>query len=149
MKGVVPESPYGHYITDHPEFFDCPEKATAFLTGCYMAIVTGVQYKKRKSSPFSKKFVGRLLSRDHLKRLYQEGHNKLAQYDALGIVAKTMDPDLAQAWVQCGKNWLISDEESTFAFTIGYSLEKRIRTLSGDQALAEITQLEENENESD
>ena len=33
MEGVIPESPYGHYITDHPEFFDCPEKAVAFLTG--------------------------------------------------------------------------------------------------------------------
>jgi CRISPR-associated protein Csh1 len=149
MKGVIPESPYGHYITDHPEFFDCPEKAVAFLTGCYMSIVTGVQYKKRKSSPFAQKFVGRLLSRDHLKRLYQEGHNKLAQYDALGIVAKTVDPDLAQSWVQCGKDWWISDEETTFAFTIGYSLERRIRTLSGDKALAEITQIEESENESD
>ena len=114
-----------------------------------MSIVTGFQYKKRKSSPFAKKFVGRLLSRDNLKRLYQEGHNKLAQYDALGIVAKTFDPDLAQSWVQCGKDWRISDEETTFAFTIGYSLERRIRTLSGDKALAEITQIEESENESD
>lgn len=149
MEGVIPESPYGQYITDHPEFFDYPEKTVAFLTGCYMSIVTSVQYRKRKSSPFAKKFVGRLLSRDHLKRLYHEGHNKLAQYDSLGLVVKTMDPDIAQAWVKCGKDWRISDEETTFAFTIGYSLEKRIRTLSGDKALAEITELEENKNETD
>ncbi len=146
MEGVVPASPYGQYITEHPEFFDCPEKAVAFLTGCYMSVVTSVQYSKRKSSPFAKKFVGRLLPRNHLKRLYREGHDKLAQYDALGFVAKTMDPDLAQAWVECGEDWKITNEEATFAFTIGYSLESRIRALSNNNKLAEITeQVEEAE----
>jgi CRISPR-associated protein Csh1 len=147
MEGTVPASPYGQYVLEHPEFFDRPEKVVAFLTGCYMSIVTSVQYGKRKSTPFAKKFVGRLLPRDHLKRLYLEGHDKLAQYDALGLVAKTMDPDLAQAWVQCAGDWKITDEEATFAFTIGYSLESRIRKLSGNKELAEISEfVEEAEN---
>ncbi|MCK8603807.1 TM1802 family CRISPR-associated protein [Desulfoferrobacter suflitae] len=143
MEGAVLASPYGQYILDHPEFFDRPEKAVAFLTGCYVSVVTSVQYRKRRSTPFAKKFVGRLLPRDHLKRLYREGHDKLAQYEALGLVAKKMDPDLAEAWVKCGADWKISNEESTFAFTIGYSLESRIRALSGDQELAEISEFAE------
>ncbi len=140
MEGAVPASPYGQYILEHPEFFDQPEKVVAFLTGCYMSVVTSVQYGKRKTTPFAKKFVGRLLPRDHLKRLYREGHDKLAQYEALGLVAKTMDPDLAQAWVRCGETWKITNEEATFAFTIGYSLEGRIRALSGNKELAEISE---------
>jgi CRISPR-associated protein Csh1 len=143
MEDTVPESPYGQYILDHPGFFDQPEKIVAFLTGCYMSVVTSVQYGKRKSAPFAKKFVGRLLPRDHLKRLYREGHDKLSQYEALGLVAKTMDPDLAQAWVRCGADWKITDEESTFAFTIGYSLESRIRELSKNKELAEISEFVE------
>lgn len=143
MEGVAPASPYGQYVLDHPEFFDQPEKVVAFLTGCYVSVVTSVQWRNRRSTPFSKKFVGRLLPPDHLKRLYREGHDKLAQYDALGLVAKTMDPDLAEAWINCGGDWKISNEESTFAFTIGYSLESRIRALSGSKELAEISEFVE------
>jgi hypothetical protein len=54
-----------------------------------------------------------------------------------------MDPDLAQAWVRCGADWKITDEESTFAFTIGYSLESRIRELSKNKELAEISEFVE------
>jgi hypothetical protein len=58
-----------------------------------------------------------------------------------------MDPDLAQAWVQCAGDWKITDEEATFAFIIGYSLESRIRKLSGNKELAEISEfVEEAEN---
>ncbi len=147
MEGMAPASPYGRYVLDHPEFFDRPEKVVAFLTGCYVSVVTSVQYGKRKSTPFAKKFVGRLLPPAHLKRLYREGHDKLAQYDALGLVAKTMDPDLAKAWIKCGGDWKITNEESTFAFTIGYSLESRIRAISGNKELAEISEfVEEAEN---
>jgi CRISPR-associated protein Csh1 len=40
-----------------------------------------------------------------------------------------LDPDLANAWVACADDWAISDEEATFAFTIGYSLAYRIGQL--------------------
>lgn len=132
MEDIIPESAYGKYLLEHKDFFDRPEKVVAFLTGCYASVVTGVQKQKRNSTPFSKKFVGRLVSEDHLRRLYREGHDKLSQYEALGIVAQTLDPDLASAWVLCGNEWKITDEESTFAFTIGYSLAYRIRKMYGE-----------------
>ncbi|MDM8557482.1 TM1802 family CRISPR-associated protein [Candidatus Parabeggiatoa sp. HSG14] len=105
----------------------------AFLTGCYASTVASTQRKERHNDPFTKKFLGRLLTKTHLQRLYREGHNKLAMYDKLGYVIKGLDPDLAEAWVVCGKQWNISDEEATFAFTIGYSLEYRIRKLDEEQ----------------
>jgi CRISPR-associated protein Csh1 len=81
---VTPNSPYGRYVDQHPEFFHGPETVVAFLTGCYAATVAYIQYSVRGASPFTKKFVGRLLSRETLRRLYREGHDKLAQYDKLG-----------------------------------------------------------------
>jgi CRISPR-associated protein Cas8b/Csh1 subtype I-B len=129
MQEVIPDSAYGRYIKNHADFFHKPELVTAFLTGCYAAQVASVQRQERGAAPFTKKFIGRLLSRTHLQRLYREGHGKLAQYGKLTYVMKDLDPDLAAAWVVCGDHWSISDEEATFAFTIGYSLAYRIRKL--------------------
>jgi CRISPR-associated protein Csh1 len=129
MSDTIPNSPYGRYVTEHADFFRRPEAVVAFLTGCYAAQVTSVQRQERGADPFAKKFIGRLLTRQHLQRLYREGHGKLAQYGKLGYVIAGLDPDLANAWVVCGEDWGISDEETTFAFTIGYSLAYRIGQL--------------------
>ena len=126
MAFEEPKSSFGQFIKNHNDFFSRTEIATAFLTGCYVSIVCSVQRKERGSDPFSKKFLGRLLTSAALKKLYREGHDKLAQYRKLGYVATTLDPDLAESWVACCNQWRISDEEATFAFTIGYTLAYRI-----------------------
>ncbi|MEY3220313.1 MAG: hypothetical protein RIT27_1670 [Pseudomonadota bacterium] len=126
-------SVYGKYAQEHANFFTKPELITAFLTGCYVSIVSNIQHQKRGASPFNKKFIGRLLTKESLKKLYQEGHDKLMQYDSLGIVVKTLDPDLTESWIYCGQQWSINNEETTFAFTIGYSLQFRISQLYKEQ----------------
>ncbi len=139
MSEAIPHSPYGQYIREHAEFFHRPELVVAFLTGCYAATVAAVQRQERGADPFTKKFVGRLLTRQHLQRLYREGHAKLSQYRKLGYVITSLDPDLATAWVSCGEHWQISDDEATFAFTIGYSLAYRIGQLARESAHAHPT----------
>ncbi|EDN71149.1 conserved hypothetical protein [Beggiatoa sp. PS] len=130
MPKAIPDSPYGKYIKEHPDFFRRNEIVVAFLTGCYASTVASVQYEERKTTPFTKKFIGRLLSKKQLQKLQTEGYAKLSQYKKLGYViqkeGKGLDPDLANAWVACGDFWQISDEETTFAFMIGYSLRFRI-----------------------
>lgn len=149
MNREYPNSPFGKYMSEHADFFRCPEVIASFLTGCYINTVCSVQKKERnsKKAPFAKKFLGRLLSRNHLKRLYREGHDKLSQYDKLGYVATGLDPDLAHAWVQCGDTWDISDEEATFAFTVGYSLAYRIAKQYRDVKLSEILENQEEHGE--
>jgi hypothetical protein len=129
ISDVIPNSAYGRYVQSHADFFRRPELVVAFLTGCYASQVASVQRQERGADPFTKKFIGRLLSREQLRRLYREGHGKLAQYGKLGYVITSLDPDLANAWVACGETWTISDEEATFAFTVGYSLAYRIGQL--------------------
>ena len=131
METKFPDSPMGRYMQNHTDFFHRPEMIVAFLTGSYVSTVVSVQAKKRdlkpSKAPFLKKFIGRLLNRKLFKRLFREGHDKLAQYEALGIVVKNgLEADLAQTWVDCGDKWLISDDEATFGFTLGYSLAWRI-----------------------
>ena len=133
MSEIIPNSAHGRYVREHNNFFRRPELIVAFLTGCYAAQVASVQRQERGADPFTKKFNGRLLSRQHLQRLYREGHGKLAQYGKLSYVITSLDPDLANAWVACGDGWAISDEEATFAFTIGYSLAYRINQLENQK----------------
>lgn len=122
----VPNSPFGRYCGEHPEFFDRPEKIAAFLVGCYCATVASVQRRERGAAPFAKKYQGRLVERRLLERLYREGREKLAQYGKLGLVARDLDPDLAEAFVACGEGWRASADETSFAFTLGLSLQYRI-----------------------
>ncbi|GEM_PF-1794319 len=124
---------YGRYIRQHPGFFSRQETAAAFLTGCYVDTVCSYQKKMRglkpgDQAPFAKKFQGRLLSAALLKRLFQQGHDKLAQYDGLGLVIyDRLEEELARAWVECEDKWAITDEEATFAFTIGFCLGRFLR----------------------
>ncbi len=135
---VESDNVYGKYVTDHPEFFDCQEKVVAFLTGCYVSAVTSVQYQNLdKRTPFLKKVQGIKMDRRKLQQIYPEAQTKLHQYNSFGLVAKTLDPQLAEAWIKCGEEWNISDEESTFAFTLGMSLAGKIRETDKNAVLTE------------
>ncbi len=130
---------YGRYIQDHPGFFSRRETAVAFLTGCYVNAVCECQRKMRglqntSRAPFARKFQGRLLSARLLRRLFQQGHHKLAQYDCLGWVkGDRLEEELARAWVECENNWNIDDQEATFAFTIGFCLRHSLLAAKSPQ----------------
>lgn len=129
---------YGKFLAIHDEFFDCQEKAVAFLTGCYVSAVTSAQYQNLdKRTPFLKKVQGVKMDRRKLKQIYPEAQTKLRQYDSFRWIARTLDPQLAEAWIKCGEKWNISDEESTFAFTLGMSLADKIRQTDENAVLTE------------
>lgn len=133
----IPESPYGRYCAEHPQFFDRQELIAAFLVGCYCSVVASVQYTKRKTKPFEQRYRGRLLERSALERLYREGQDKLARYEARGHVAKDLEPDVAESFVRCGSRWRATRDELTFAFTLGLSLQARIAEREREAAAQE------------
>jgi CRISPR-associated protein Csh1 len=114
-------------MNEHQEFFDRPEKKVAFLTGCYVSTVLSVQRQHLQNDPFFGKVRGLKMGQKRLQDIYPEARNKLHQYDRLGLVATTLDPQLAQAWIDCGGKWNLSDDEATFAFTLGLSLAWKVR----------------------
>ena len=128
---------YGKFLVTHDEFFDCQEKAVAFLTGCYVSAVAFVQNQNIGNRPFLKKVQGIKMDRRKLQQIYPEAQTKLRQYNSFGLVAQTLDPQLAEAWIRCGKEWTISDEEVTFAFTLGMSLAGKIRETDKKAVLTE------------
>lgn len=119
-------NPYGTFIKENPDFFTQPEQVVSFLTGCYVSAVIYVQRQSKNKAPFFKKVHGLKLDKRRLQELYPEARNKLHQYDKFGLVAKTLDPLLAEAWVKVGNSWDINDTEATFAFTVGLALSGNI-----------------------
>lgn len=127
MQPDTPASAYGAYCQVHPEFFTSQERVTAFLVGCFCATVASIQRHERGgNAPFERKFRGRLVDAALLRRLWHQGRDKLAAYDKLGVVIKTLDPDVASAFVACGDAWNESHDDTTFAFHLGLSLQYRI-----------------------
>ncbi|MDA8413252.1 MAG: TIGR02556 family CRISPR-associated protein [Desulfobacteraceae bacterium] len=116
---------YGQFVEAHKDFFDSQEKVVSLLTGCYVSKVLYAQGQSLGNSPFYKKLRGMKLDRKLLQTLYPEARNKIQQYDAFGLV-KDLDPLLAAAWVECGNDWKITDDEATLSFTIGLSLDYNI-----------------------
>ncbi|MBU0485194.1 MAG: TIGR02556 family CRISPR-associated protein [Proteobacteria bacterium] len=116
---------YGQFVEVHKDFFDAQEKVAAFLTGCYVSKVLYAQGQNLGNSPFYKKLRGMKLDMKRLQALYPEARNKIQQYDAFGLVNE-IDPLLASAWVKCGNDWKITDDEATLSFTIGLSLDYNI-----------------------
>ena len=113
---------YGRFLEAHKDFFNAREKVAAFLTGCYVSKVLFAQRQNLGNSPFYKKLRGMKLDRKRLQTLYPEARNKIQQYDDLGLVME-LDRLLASAWVECGSDWTITDDEATLSFTIGLSLD--------------------------
>ena len=124
-ESVKTDGPYGQFIEEHKDFFNSREKVVAFLTGCYISKVMYAQGTNLGNSPFFKKLRGLKLDKKKLEILYPESRNKIQQYDAFGLV-KDIDSLLAQAWVDCGSKWDITDDEATLAFSIGLSLDYNI-----------------------
>lgn len=123
---------YGRFVEAHTDFFDAREKVAAFLTGCYVSKVLFAQGQSLGNSPFYKKLRGMKLDKKRLQTLYPEARNKINQYDAFGLV-KELDPLLASAWVECGNDWKITDDEATLSFTIGLSLDYNINKTDKEQ----------------
>lgn len=123
---------YGQFVDAHKDFFDAQEKVAAFLTGCYVSKVLFVQKENLNTSPFYKKLRGMKLDRKRLQALYPEVRNKIQQYDAFGLVYE-IDSLLASAWVECGNDWKITDDEATLSFTIGLSLDYNINKTHKEQ----------------
>lgn len=122
------ENRYYEYMSENPEFFNDKYRRTAFLTGCFINSVLYIQRKKRNSQPFAKKFMGRKLNGKIIRDLYTQGETKLRQYEALGIVGR-LNPLVADSWVSCGDLWEITDDETTFAFTLGVTLGPKLASI--------------------
>lgn len=119
-------SPIENFLAEHGDFFNRVEKRIAFLSGCLANDIASLQRKRVGSEPFIKKICGMRLDRERLKKLLSEGTLTLIQYGSSGLSAETKKL-LCDAWTDAGDSWNISDDETTFCFTLGLNLNSQVK----------------------
>lgn len=123
------KSSYGKFLDLNPDFFGTPEKRVAFLTGALARCVMNAQSKKLGSTPFSKKFRGMRINEESLKKLLADSQEKLRAYDADSFPSnRDLIELICEQWVACGQKFSLTQDETTFLFTVGMTLNYHVTT---------------------
>lgn len=126
----VANNKWAKYLKEHKDFFGLPEARVAFLTGALVRQLAWVQQKDRslqsaEDAPIYKKVRGLRVDRRQLQRLLGELKQKLLAYDSDRYYSDIQEL-LASEWTYVGANWNLSNDETTFYFTLGLNLSWHI-----------------------
>ena len=103
------------YVLD--EILVSDDKKASFLLGFLTRKLTHIEYKELKATPFLNKIYNIQLSHDRIKALYPVMINEIRKYDAI-----FKEEETSISLLKSDKNWNISDDETSFYFTLGYTL---------------------------
>ncbi len=95
------------------------DKKACFLLGFLTRKLTHVEYKELKETPFLKKIYDIQLSEKRIKALYPVLINEIRKYDA---IFKDLEEEASISLLKSEDNWNITNDESSFYFTLGYTL---------------------------
>lgn len=105
------------YVLD--EILVSDDKKASFLLGFLTRKLTHIEYKELKATPFLNKIYNIQLSHDRIKALYPVMINEIRKYDA---IFKELEEETSISLLKSDKDWNISDDETSFYFTLGYTL---------------------------
>lgn len=105
------------YVLD--EILVTDDKKASFLLGFLTRKLTHIEYKELKETPFLNRIYDLNLSHDKLKALYPVMINEIRKYDA---IFKELEEEASISLLKADDNWNISDDETSFYFTLGYTL---------------------------
>ncbi|OED29725.1 TM1802 family CRISPR-associated protein [Methanosphaera sp. WGK6] len=105
------------YVLD--EILITDDKKASFLLGFLTRKLTHMEYHKLKKTPFLNKIYEIDLNHDKIKALYPVMINEIRKYDA---IFKELEEEASISLLKSDKNWNINDEETSFYFTLGYTL---------------------------
>lgn len=110
-------------VIEHRDVLDeilvTDDKKASFLLGFLTRKLTHIEYKELKETPFLNKIYDLKLSHDKLKILYPVMINEIRKYDA---IFKELEEEASISLLKSDNNWNISDDETSFYFTLGYTL---------------------------
>lgn len=122
---VVMEEVYADFLTEYEEFLNSDAKRAIFLMGVLTQKLLNIQYQERKATPFRKQLNSLKLSPAHIQRLLPQIIEKLEQYSK--NYYRNLESLIAELLLTAKLNELSNDEIS-FYFTTGMTLEKKFRT---------------------
>ena len=95
------------YVLD--EILVSDDKKSAYLLGFLTRKLTHIEYKNLEKTPFLNKIYDINLSHEKIRAIYPVMINELEEEASISLL-------------KSDKNWNISDEETSFYFTLGYTL---------------------------
>ena len=105
------------YVLD--EILVDDDKKAAFLLGFLLRKLTHMEYKELKETPFLNKIYDMNLSHEKIRSIYPVMINEIRKYDA---IFKELEEEASISLLKSDKNWNITDDETSFYFTLGYTL---------------------------
>lgn len=105
------------YVLD--EILVADDKKASFLLGFLTRKLTHMEYKELKETPFLNKIYDINLNHEKIKALYPVMINEIRKYDA---IFKELEEEASISLLKSDKNWNISSDETSFYFTLGYTL---------------------------
>ncbi len=99
------------------------DKKSSFLMGFLVRKLTHIEYKHLKQTPFLKNIPETGLSHERIISLYPTLIYEIRKYDS---IFKELEEELSTYLLKSENNWNITDEESSFYFTLGYTLGSSI-----------------------
>lgn len=101
------------------EFVDTSDKKASFLMGVLTKKLTAIQYNSLGATPFMTKLWGLSLDQKKLEKLYPMVINKLREYK---VVYKDLEQLTSLNLLESSKNWKLSRDETSFYFTLGFTM---------------------------
>ncbi len=125
---------YGKFLEDHQEFLNNDAKRGTFLMGVLTQKLLNIQYKERKATPFRKQLNSLKLSPAYIRKLYPQIIEKLEQYDKnyYRELETTISDILLRAKLE-----QLSNDEISFYFVTGMTLEKKFKKENEDKSQEE------------
>ena len=105
------------YVLD--EILVSDDKKSAYLLGFLTRKLTHIEYKNLEKTPFLNKIYDINLSHEKIRAIYPVMINEIRKYDD---IFKELEEEASISLLKSDKNWNISDEETSFYFTLGYTL---------------------------
>lgn len=95
------------------------DKKAVFLVGLLVRKLTHIEYKHLKQTPFLKRIEDVRLDHEKIKELYPEIIREIRKYDS---IFKELEEETSIFLLKSENSWKISEYESDFYFTLGYTL---------------------------
>lgn len=110
---------------EHQEYFKPPIIRAIFLEGVLVRKLLITQRMEKQSEPFYARLNGLKITEKVAKRILPEVINKLTEYGKYYKNYQEIVHDIGTAFIPA--NFNLSDDEYSFAFTLGMALERDFR----------------------
>ncbi|WP_297897048.1 TIGR02556 family CRISPR-associated protein [Methanobrevibacter sp.] len=101
---------------------DTHAKKASFLLGVLTNKLVYIQFKELGSTPFTNKLWGLSLDEKKIQKLYPLVLNKLIEYKS--NYYGDLEVEISKNLLEANNNWKLTRDETSFYFTLGYTLSK-------------------------